>query len=294
VNHTATANGPAAEAKPKPSPRTQWPEIFGMLALPFREEHIKTKTIANRQMRYVTARTVMNRLDFALGPENWWDKYQADEHSVVCELTIRLPDGQILTKSDAGGYAGMSDPGDDDKSGYSDAFKRAAVKFGVGRHLYNDGVVSYPKDVPPPTNQSEPLPEPRPNPEHLNCRGWIQNRIDETNADWAALCGKYRKDYKPLCGNGKSKESALWQCINGIVTTWLESDPPALYPDAVETDGRRDKAKVALVLRDMWESEDQGALKVAVETYLGLKLESAAREAGINLDSEPAETSKEN
>jgi hypothetical protein len=45
-----------------------------------------------------------------------------------------------LTKSDAGGYAGMPDSGDDDKSGFSDAFKRAAVKFGIGRYLYRDGV----------------------------------------------------------------------------------------------------------------------------------------------------------
>jgi hypothetical protein len=34
----------------------------------------------------------------------------------------------------------MSDEGDDDKSGFSDSFKRAAVKFGIGRYLYKDGV----------------------------------------------------------------------------------------------------------------------------------------------------------
>jgi hypothetical protein len=65
------------------------------------------------------------------------------EHSVICRLTIRLPDGMVLTKSDAGGYAGMADPGDDDKSGFADAFKRAAVKFGVGRYLYRDGIPKF-------------------------------------------------------------------------------------------------------------------------------------------------------
>ena len=93
-----------------------------------------------RQLQYITARTVMNRLDDVLGPANWWDEYLPQENSVICRLTIRLPDGTTLTKSDAGGYAGMSDSGDDDKSGFSDAFKRAAVKFGVGRYLYRDGV----------------------------------------------------------------------------------------------------------------------------------------------------------
>jgi hypothetical protein len=85
----------------------------------------------------------MNRLDEVLGPANWWDEYLPQEHSVICRLTIRLPDGTTLTKSDAGGYAGMSDSGDDDKSGFSDAFKHAAVKFGVGRYLYRDGVPSF-------------------------------------------------------------------------------------------------------------------------------------------------------
>ena len=65
------------------------------------------------------------------------------EHSVICRLTIRLPDGTILTKCDAGGYAGLADPGDDDKSGFADAFKRTAVKFGVGRYLYRDGVPKF-------------------------------------------------------------------------------------------------------------------------------------------------------
>ena len=82
----------------------------------------------------------MNRLDEVLGPENWWDDFVPLEHSVICRLTIRLPDGTILTKCDAGGYAGLADPGDDDKSGFADAFKRTAVKFGVGRYLYRDGV----------------------------------------------------------------------------------------------------------------------------------------------------------
>jgi len=69
----------------------------------------------------------MNRLDNVLGPENWWDEYIPSENSVLCRLSIRLPDGSTLTKADAGGYAGMADQGDDDKSGFSDAFKRAAV-----------------------------------------------------------------------------------------------------------------------------------------------------------------------
>lgn len=121
---------------------TKFAELFSALAAPFARAEIKTRPQGGRQLSYVTARTIMNRLDAVVGPENWWDDYTPGEKSVLCRLTIRLPDGQVLTKCDAGGYAGMADAGDDDKSGYSDAFKRAAVKFGPGRYLYQDGLAN--------------------------------------------------------------------------------------------------------------------------------------------------------
>jgi hypothetical protein len=123
-------------------------ELFAALAAPFEPEEIKVRSQAGRSLPYITARTIMNRLDDVLGPSNWWDDYQPLEHSVICRLTVRLPDGTTLTKCDAGGYAGMADPGDDDKSGFADAFKRAAVKFGVGRYLYRDGVPRFARHEP--------------------------------------------------------------------------------------------------------------------------------------------------
>jgi hypothetical protein len=122
---------------------TRFPEIFGVLAAPFDSGAVKTRKQAGRDLHYITARNVMNRLDDVVGPANWWDDYIPSENSVLCRLSIRLPDGSTLTKSDAGGYAGMADQGDDDKSGYSDSFKRAAVKFGVARYLYRDGVPTF-------------------------------------------------------------------------------------------------------------------------------------------------------
>ena len=125
---------------------TQHPDLFAALAAPFDASELKLRSQSGRQMPYVTARTIMNRLDEVLGPENWWDDFVPLEHSVICRMTIRLPDGTILTKCDAGGYAGLADPGDDDKSGFADAFKRTAVKFGVGRYLYRDGVPRFARD----------------------------------------------------------------------------------------------------------------------------------------------------
>lgn len=115
-------------------------DLFAALAAPFDPSEVKIRSQSGRQLHYITARTAMNRLDDVLGPARWWDEYIPGENSVLCRLTIVLPDGKTLTKCDAGGYAGMADSGDDDKSGYSDSFKRACVKFGVGRYLYRDGV----------------------------------------------------------------------------------------------------------------------------------------------------------
>lgn len=126
---------------------TQLPDLFAALAAPFDPAEVKVRTQAGRQLHYITARVVMNRLDDVLGPENWWDAYEPHENSVICTLSVRLPDGMILAKQDAGGFAGMADSGDDDKSGYSDALKRAAVKFGIGRYLYRDGVPRFAQDA---------------------------------------------------------------------------------------------------------------------------------------------------
>lgn len=123
---------------------TKHPDLFAALAAAFDNHEVKLRTVpGGRQLHYITARTAMNRLDSVLGPENWWDEYVPLPHSVMCKLSIRLPDGSVVTKSDAGGYAGMADQGDDDKSGFSDGFKRAAAKFGVARYLYRDGVPSF-------------------------------------------------------------------------------------------------------------------------------------------------------
>lgn len=115
-------------------------DIFAALAAPFANDEVRSRSQGGREFQYVTARTVMNRLDEVLGPANWWDEYTPMDNAIICRLTIRLPDGTTLTKSDAGGFTNTADTSDYEKSGFSDAFKRAAVKFGVARYLYGDGV----------------------------------------------------------------------------------------------------------------------------------------------------------
>lgn len=83
---------------------------------------------------YIDARDAMNLLDSAVGPENWQDHYQQIKHSVYCRLGIKFSDkGDWIWKSDVG-VPSKIEP---EKGEASDAFKRACVKFGLGRFLYD-------------------------------------------------------------------------------------------------------------------------------------------------------------
>jgi hypothetical protein len=82
------------------------------------------------------SRVIQDRLDEVLGVIGWQDDYEClPDGSVVCRLRIRVG-GEWLTKVDVGGPSEQPDEGDRRKAAFSDALKRAAVKFGVGRYLY--------------------------------------------------------------------------------------------------------------------------------------------------------------
>ncbi len=111
-------------------------ELARRLAEPFPAEVISWKArhvSGNRAFAvcYLQARDVMDRLDQVVGAANWQDRYaDVGGGNVVCTLALRLGEGEgeWIEKSDVGS-------GKDAKSAYSDALKRAAVKWGVGRYL---------------------------------------------------------------------------------------------------------------------------------------------------------------
>jgi hypothetical protein len=64
------------------------------------------------------------------------DEYQIQPGgTVLCTLSVFV-DGQWIRKSDVGGESEQGDEGDRSKAAVSDALKRAAVKWGIGRFLY--------------------------------------------------------------------------------------------------------------------------------------------------------------
>jgi hypothetical protein len=111
------------------------------LAAAFDPSEVKFKPGAvsgNRALAlaYVDTRTVQDRLDEVLGIDGWQDTYTPlPDGSVVCELRCRIG-GEWIVKTDVGGASEQPDAGDRIKAAFSDAPKRAAVKFGIGRYLY--------------------------------------------------------------------------------------------------------------------------------------------------------------
>lgn len=85
-------------------------------------------------LAYLTARHVMDRLDDVCGSANWQDRYEFHGARTICYLSIRIND-EWVTKADG---AGDSDV-EAEKGAISDALKRAAVKWGIGRYLYDLG-----------------------------------------------------------------------------------------------------------------------------------------------------------
>ena len=86
-------------------------------------------------LAYVTARAIMARLDEIVGPSGWKNEapreWSQGAPGVVMGLSIRLGN-EWVTKWD-----GADQPDTEPvKGGFSNAFKRAAVLWGIGRYLY--------------------------------------------------------------------------------------------------------------------------------------------------------------
>jgi hypothetical protein len=116
-------------------------EALEKLQRPFRPKDVEfraqtvtrdgTKALA---LPFIDSRAVQDRLDDILGPANWQCRYQfsPDGKKTLCEIGVRC-DGEWIWKADG---AGDSDV-EPEKGALSDAFKRAAVKWGIGRYLYD-------------------------------------------------------------------------------------------------------------------------------------------------------------
>jgi hypothetical protein len=109
------------------------------LTAPFPPERVSWRvgsTSADKKrgmaLAYIDARDVMERLDEVCGPENWQSRYPHATGKTVCEIGIKIGD-EWIWKADGAGDTDF----EAEKGALSDAFKRAAVRWGIGRYLYD-------------------------------------------------------------------------------------------------------------------------------------------------------------
>lgn len=128
-------------------------DIFRALAAPFPPDRVSwrvgsTTSDKSRGMAlaYIDARDVMDRLDEVVGPGNWQCRYPHANGKTVCEIGINVAAGMAqvvdghaspverwVWKADGAGDTDV----EAEKGALSDAFKRAAVRWGIGRYLYD-------------------------------------------------------------------------------------------------------------------------------------------------------------
>ena len=113
-------------------------DLMFELAKPFPRESIEWRVqrttkdgTAGLALAYVNARTVQDRLNEVMG-SNWQSKHINYGPKTICHLGLKLND-EWKWRSDGAGDTNY----EADKGAMSDSFKRSAVMWGIGRHLYD-------------------------------------------------------------------------------------------------------------------------------------------------------------
>lgn len=112
--------------------------------------HWRAQTVTERNgsyialaLAYIDARDVMDRLDNTCGPANWQtEHFDAGNGKLGCRLGLFI-DRLWIWKSDGAGDTDV----EAEKGAFSDALKRSAVSWGIGRYLYDMGNVWVPCDA---------------------------------------------------------------------------------------------------------------------------------------------------
>ena len=118
---------------------TEKMDMWARLAAPFPPESVSWRVGSVNKtskrglaLAYLDSRDVQDRLDMVCGPENWQCRYPHALAKTVCEIDVWVDGKGWVTKADGAGDSDI----EAEKGALSDAFKRAAVKWGIGRYLY--------------------------------------------------------------------------------------------------------------------------------------------------------------
>lgn len=114
------------------------------LVAPFRNDEIEWRigNVFNKDqekseasvLAYMDARAVMSRLDDVCGIHNWQVRFPFANGKTCCEIGIWLGEDQgWVWKANGAGDTQI----EGDKGAFTDALKRAASTWGIGRYLYD-------------------------------------------------------------------------------------------------------------------------------------------------------------
>ncbi len=122
---------------------------------PFPIEKVKYRQgPGDKQLAYIDARDVADRLDEVVGQAFWQNRYTCVNGVTVCEIGLKV-DGEWAWKADGAPQTTI----EAEKGALSDAFKRAGVKWGIARYLYDDAPPppqEQPQQEQPPIQQEPP------------------------------------------------------------------------------------------------------------------------------------------
>ena len=145
-------------------------DFFTAEELEWKPITVSKKTNKGLAAAYISNRAIMDRLDAVVGPENWRNEFKPGPGGgIVCGLSVRVvredggsgggPSAEWVTKWDGADNTDIEAV----KGGLSNAMRRAAVHWGIGRYLYDlpsqwVPVDDYGKFVQPPRVPSAFLP----------------------------------------------------------------------------------------------------------------------------------------
>jgi len=105
---------------------------FPQEAISWRAQSVTKDGEKAMALAYIDARDVMDRLDSVVGAGDWQCEYPHAAQKTVCRIGIKV-DNEWIWKSNGAGDSDI----EAEKGALSDAFKRAAVLWGIGRYLYD-------------------------------------------------------------------------------------------------------------------------------------------------------------
>lgn len=227
-------------------------------------------------LAYIDSRCVQDRLDAVCGPENWCNaKPEVGPGGGVMQgISIKV-NGEWITKWDGAENSDIEAV----KGGLSDALKRAAVQWGIGRYLYDLG-----------ETWAEIVEKGKSGAHYANCKIKVDGKEEWVTFYWLAprlpdfAIPKSKADPGPQRGpastgqiNAQTKQAVQQLAEEHGMTTGDEiGQPPTVYPAAKETLAKYTKVSELIAFAD-WVKQERIKKTLTPVEYADLDSKIAAK-----------------